>query len=164
MASNPSDSHVQRVIEKEMLSDLEKLHPDWQKQDWHALIVGREFASKVKPDGVWRDSNGVIIIAECFARIGKLKPGQHRKIASDVLKLIYLKEELSDKNSVCLLMVVPEELGLYFKSDDWLSIIISKKIDLVKIQLSDQQRKQLLDAVSRQGEGQSRTKGERTTP
>jgi len=163
MTSNPSDSLVQRDIEKAMLSNLEKQHSDWQKIDWHELIGGREFSGKVKPDGVWRDSNGVIIIAECFARIGKLKPGQHRKIASDILKLIILKEELMDEYSLRIMLVVSDELGLQLEGNDWLSIIVSKKIELTKIPLSDEQRISLLKAIQRQGEGQSRTKRERTT-
>ena len=163
MALHLSNSFAQSKIECEMLSALEKLHPDWQKHDWNALIGGREFAGKVKPDGVWRDSNGVIIIAECFARIGKLKPGQHRKIASDVLKLIILKEELNDKYSLRILLVVPDELGLQLEGNDWLSIIISKKIELIKIPLGDEQRISLLKANQRQGEGQARVKGKRST-
>jgi hypothetical protein len=92
MAQNPSDSQVQRDIEKELLAEYENQHPYWKKVDLSNLPFGKELAKIVKPDAVWKDEDGVLIIAECYVRIGKLKPGHRRKIATDILKLITLKE------------------------------------------------------------------------
>jgi hypothetical protein len=111
MEQHPSDSKVQRDIETEMCSDLEKQHPDWHRIDWRDLTTGRELAAKVKPDAVWRDDKGIIIIAECFARVGELKPGHRRKIATDVLKLISLRDEFGIDNPPRLLLVIPDEQG-----------------------------------------------------
>jgi hypothetical protein len=155
MAQSKSNSKVQRDIEKEMLAYLQRQHADWQKVDWLNLSIGREFAVKVKPDGVWCDPESGIIIAECYARIGKLKPGHRRKIATDILKLISLKDEFGDDNSPFLLLVVPEELGSQLEGSDWLSIVIRKTIRLIKVPLTDEQRHNLSHAVKRQGEGQA---------
>jgi hypothetical protein len=87
MEQHPSNSMVQINIEKDMLAYLMELIPSWQLIGLSDLSEGRELAAKVKPDAVWRDVAGVIIIAECYARIGKLKPGHRQKIASDILKL-----------------------------------------------------------------------------
>src|SRR4030042_1238810 len=120
------------------------------------LSEGRELAAKVKPDAVWRDVAGVIIIAECYARIGKLKPGHRQKIASDILKLISLRDELGEDNPPRLLLVVPEELAYQLEDDDWLSIVIRKEtVELFKVHLSAEQRNELQKAVSRQADGQA---------
>ena len=163
MVQHLSDSKVQSVIEREMLSYIECQHKDWQKVDWREITVGREFAGKVKPDEAWRDSDGILVIAECYARIGKLKPGHRRKIATDLLKLIFIKDEFGESNSPRLLLVVPEELGSQLEGTDWLSLIITKKIELIKIPLNDEQCKKLNEAVSRQGAGQARNRSEKVT-
>lgn len=157
MAPHPSDSRVQREIEEEILSDLEKLNPYWQNVDLSKLPAGRELARKVKPDAVWRDEKGIIVIAECYVCVGKLKPGHRRKIATDILKLISLKDEFGKDDSTRLLLVVPEELGNQLEDNDWLSVIISKKIELVKVHLNDEQHQRLIVAVKHQGEGQAHT-------
>jgi hypothetical protein len=155
MAQSKSNSKVQRDIEKDMLACLHRQHADWHEVDWLNLSVGREFAVKVKPDGVWCDPEGVIIIAESYARIGKLKPGHRRKIAADILKLISLKDEFGEDSSPCLLLVVPEDLGSQLEGSDWLSIVIRKTIRLIKVPLTDEQRHNLSDAVKLQAEGQA---------
>jgi hypothetical protein len=106
---------------------------------------------------VWRDENGVIIIAECYVRVGKLKPGHRRKIATDILKLISLSDEFGKGNSPNLLLVVPEELGPQLEGIDWLSLVISKRIKLVKVSLTDEQHRTLQEAVKSQGDGQARS-------
>jgi hypothetical protein len=85
----------------------------------------------------------------------KIKPGYRRKVATDVLKLISLKDEFGEGNSPSLLLVVPEELGSQLEGNDWLSLVISKRIKLVKVSLSDEQQLNLLNAIKRQGEGQA---------
>ena len=156
MEPHLSNSTVQVNIEQVMLSYVLEQNPDWQVITWTDLSAGRELAAKVKPDAVWRDLEGVIIIAECYARIGKLKPGHRRKIATDILKLISLRDEFAIDNSLKLLLVVPEELGIQLEGDDWLSMVVCReKITLFKVPLSEVQRQTLLEAVKRQGEGQA---------
>jgi len=155
MTTHLSDSKVQRDIEKEILAELEENHPNWQRVDLLALPAAKELAKKVKPDAVWKDENGIIIIAECYVRIGKLKPGHRRKIATDILKLISLTDELGEENSMHLLLLVPEELGTQLEGNDWLSLVIKKRIELVKVHLNDEQHLILQDAVKRQAAGQA---------
>jgi hypothetical protein len=155
METHPSNSIVQINIEKEMLSYVLEQNPSWQKISWTDLSAGRELATKVKPDGVWRYGEGVIIIAECYARIGKLKPGHRRKIATDVLKLISLRDEFDKHNPPRLLLVVPEQLGIQLEDNDWLSMVIHNEVELIKVPLSDQQCQKLLEAASRQAQGQA---------
>ena len=155
MEQHPSNSMVQIKIEKDMLSYVMEQNPSWQKISWTDLSAGRELAAKVKPDAVWRDLEGVIIIAECYARIGKLKPGHRRKIATDILKLISLRDEFAKDNPPKLFLVIPQELGFQLEGDDWLSMVVRNEIELFKVPLSDDQRQTLLEAVKRQGEGQS---------
>ena len=163
MVAHLSDSKVQRDIEIEMCSYLEGIHPDWHRIDWSDLTIGLELAAKVKPDAVWRDENGSILIAECYARVSELKPGHRRKIAADILKLISLRDEFSEIDPPRLLLIVPIELGLKLEGNDWLSLVISKQTLLTKVPLSDEQCKMLKDAVRRQGVGQARNKSEKET-
>jgi hypothetical protein len=157
MAPHKSDSKVQRNIETEVLTEFEKQYPHWKKVDLLTLPVGKELAKKVKPDAVWRDEEGIIVMAECYVRVGKLKPGHRRKIATDILKLISLKDEFGEDNPPHLLLVVPEELGPQLEGNDWLSLVISKRIILVKVPLSDEQRLRLNNAVKLQADGQARS-------
>jgi hypothetical protein len=163
MAQNPSDSQVQRDIEKELLAEYENQHPYWKKVDLSNLPFGKELAKIVKPDAVWKDEDGVLIIAECYVRIGKLKPGHRRKIATDILKLITLKDEFGKLSPSRLFLFVPEEIGSQLEGNDWLSLVISKKIELVKVSLTDEQRLKLQNAIILQGEGQSRMKTDSVT-
>jgi hypothetical protein len=96
-------------------------------------------------------------------RIGKLKPGHRRKIATDILKLITLKDEFGKLSPSRLFLFVPEEIGSQLEGNDWLSLVISKKIELVKVSLTDEQRLKLQNAIILQGEGQSRMKTDSVT-
>jgi len=155
MSQHPSNSMVQCRIEREMISYLEKHHPDWRQIDWYDLCAGKELALRVKPDAVWRDGEGVIIIAECYARIGKLKSGHRCKIATDILKLFILRDEFDKKEPLRLILVVPDDLGSQLEDNDWISMVIRKESMLVKVPLSDEQHLKLINAVKLQGEGQS---------
>jgi hypothetical protein len=156
MEQHPSNSMVQIYIEKDMLAYLMEQNPSWQQIGWSNLSDGRELAAKVKPDAVWVDVNGIIVIAECYARIGKLKPGHRRKIATDILKLISLRDEYGKENPPRLLLVVPEELAYQLEDDDWLSIVIRKeKVEVFKVHLNNEQRNELLKVVKLQADGQA---------
>ena len=157
MEQHPCNSLVQRDIEKEIIADIVKQHPGWQPDDLLNLPAGRELAGKVKPDAVWKDEQGIIVIAECYVRVGKLKPGHRRKIATDILKLISLRGEFGKENPPRLQLIVPEELGPQLEDNDWLSIVIRNEVELVKVALNDKQRIELQQAVNRQADGQSRS-------
>lgn len=88
------DSHsaVQLTVESEALLIFAKrenlvvnIHTDLNSQLLKEL--------NIKPDGLLYGADGTIQVVEVFAHIGKLKAGQKKKIATDVLKLIYLKSK-----------------------------------------------------------------------
>ena len=124
---HPSDSRVQREIELVMLQRLAGHHPDWKPADWNAIAVTLGLPSvwqKTKPDAVWKTDAGEVVIAECYARIGKLKAGQHRKLAIDALKLLALKHAIPVTSQVQYLLVVPEELAGAFEGSGWFTVAI----------------------------------------
>jgi hypothetical protein len=161
-----SDSTVQAEIEVEILANLQVQHPDWQLLTWREVATELRLPAvwqNAKPDAVWEDSDGVIIIAECYARAGELKAGHRRKLAMDILKLISLRGEIGDRKPLRLLMVVPEDLGKHLENNDWLSVVIRKELELIRVTLSNEQHQSLREAVRRQAEGQARRKRARIT-
>lgn len=156
---DPSDSRVQRDIELVMMQRLADQHPDWKRADWKAIAGELHLPSvwqKAKPDAVWKTDAGEIVIAECYARIGKLKAGQHRKLAMDALKLLALKNAIQLDSRVQYLLVVPEELVAAFEGGGWLPVAIRLAADIVPVRLLDTEREKLGDASKRQAQGQSR--------
>ena len=156
---DPSDSRVQREIELVMLQRLADQHRDWASADWKAIALELGLPSvwqKAKPDAVWKTHAGEVVIAECYARIGKLKAGQHRKLAMDALKLLALKHAIPLGSRVQYLLVVPEELVGAFDGGGWFPVAIRLAAVIVPVCLLDCEREKLGDAVQRQAQGQSR--------
>ncbi len=156
---DPSDSRVQGEIELVMLQRLANHHPDWKLANWKAIAVELGLLSvwqKAKPDAVWKTDAGEVVIAECFARISKLKAGQRRKLAMDALKLLALKHAIPVGSRVQYLLVVPEELAGAFEGDGWFPIAIRLAASIVPVHLLDHERRSLGDAAQRQAQGQSR--------
>ncbi len=156
---DPSDSRVQREIELVMLQRLADQHPDWKPVDWKAIALKLGLPSvwqKAKPDAVWKTDAGEVVIAECYARIGKLKAGQHRKLAMDALKLLALKHAIPIGSRVQYLLVVPGELEGAFEGSGWFPVAIRLAAVIVPVCLLESERKRLGDAAQRQAEGQSR--------
>ena len=151
-----SDRSTQIDIEKEMLKYLEGKHPDWQRVSWRETAGALAMAKTVRPDGVWKDGEGRTIIAECYARVGRLQPSHRRKLATDTLKLISLQTEFGDTLQLRLLLVVPEELAVQLEDNDWLAVVIRKELEVARVPLTDEQRQRLAAAVKREGEGQVR--------
>lgn len=156
---DPSDSTVQREIELVMLQRLADQHPDWKLADWKAIALELGLPSlwqKAKPDAVWKTDAGEVVIAECYARISKLKAGQHRKLAMDALKLLALKHAIPIGGRVQYLLVVPEELAGAFEGGGWFPVAIRLAAAIVPVCLLDSEREKLGDAAQRQAQGQSR--------
>ena len=156
---DPSDSRVQREIELVMLQRLANQHPDWKRAEWKAIAGELHLPSvwqRAKPDAVWKTDAGEVVIAQCYARIGKLKAGQYRKLAMDALKLLALKHAIPLDSRVQYLLVVPEELVGAFEGGGWLPVAIRLAAVIVPVCLLDSERESLGDAVQRQAQGQSR--------
>ncbi len=158
---DPSDSSFQIQFEKVMLEILQENHPNWRPVDWMEVSIDLGLPTvwqRAKPDAVWKDENGIIIIAECYARVDKLKAGHRRKLAMDVLKLLSLRRAAADPKSLRGLLIVPEELDGQLQANDWFSEAIRQAVEVISIRLSDDQSHKLRKAVESQASGQARTK------
>ena len=164
--THPSDSATQRTVELAMLHRLGEQHPEWQRSDWKATATKLALPAvwrEIQPDGVWRTTavtseQEEIIVAECFAHIGQLKPGQLRKLAMDALKLLALRQQCSDATILRCVIVVPEELRKALQMGGWLCAAIRLAGELMPVVLTDDERKQLADATRLQAHGQARTR------
>ena len=156
---DPSDSRVQREIELVMLQRLAGHHPDWKPADWKAIALKLGLPSvwqKAKPDAVWTTDGGEVIVAECYARIGKLKAGQHRKLAMDALKLLALRHASPTTSRVQYLLVVPAELEGVFQGGARFPVAIRLAAAIVPVSLLGSERERLGDASQLQAQGQAR--------
>jgi hypothetical protein len=164
--THPSDSAAQRTVELAMLHRLGEQHPEWQRSDWKATAKKLALPAvwrEIQPDGVWRKTAGglgkeEIIVAECFAHIGKLKPGQLRKLALDALKLLALHQQCSDASLLRCVIIVPEELRKALQMGGWLCAAIHIAAAVMPVGLSNDERKQLADATRLQADGQARSR------
>ena len=165
-----SDSLEQREIETSMLQRLTEQHTDWVRVDW--VTTAKDLAlpfvwQNAKPDAVWKvldaSHRDELIICECYARIGKLKPGHRRKLAADALKLIALKHYLPRHSRLRWLLVVPEELYVQLQAGSWFTEAL-RLVEVMPVALTDIERRKLSEATDRQAQGQARrakTKRER---
>jgi hypothetical protein len=153
---HPSDSAAQRKIESAMLERV--CEKNWQIVAWKeaADALGLpKIWSQVKPDGVWKDDTGTFIVAECFARIDRLKPGQKRKLALDAFKLQSIRNELVDMKRLRCLLVVPEEIGNELRDGSWLSAAIQHSATVTEVRLTAEEVVALREAVAGQRRGQT---------
>lgn len=110
MASHPSDSDVQRRAESELVSAL-------------AATLNLELVNSrlslddcsVQIDGL---NEGKRVACEAFARLGALKPGQKRKLGSDILKLLML-ERVKGGEWRKILVVAGEETAAWLSGGSW---------------------------------------------
>ena len=156
---DPSDSSVQLVIERIMLETIQERHPSWQLVEWKSIATELNLPpvwQKAEPDAAWQDSDGGFIIAECYARVDALKPGHRRKLAMDALKLLSLRNAVTDPILLRCLLIVPEELEKQLLTDNWLSVAIRQAAEVVTVRLSDDLLNRLREAVELQGAGQAR--------
>jgi hypothetical protein len=157
MRQHPSNSIVQRNLEKEIIKQVSTDNPEWVLVDWGEITAGMKLPSRVEPDAVWRVGEKEIIIAECYAHIGGYKSGQRRKIAKDILKLLFLYEDFIKLYKTTLMLIVSHDLGSRLEGNNWLALVIKKKdIKLYKISLSEDQRNKLQGAAKYQANGQAR--------
>jgi hypothetical protein len=164
--THPSDSVAQRKVELAMLHRLGEQHPEWQRSDWKVTATKLALPAvwkEIQPDAVWRTTavtsgQEEIVVAECFAHIGKLKPGQLRKLAMDALKLLALRQQCSDATLLRCVIVVPEELRKALQMGGWLCAAIRIAGELMPVVLTDDERKQLADATRLQADGQARSR------
>jgi hypothetical protein len=71
------------------------------------------------------EADGQIVLAECWAHIGKAKVAQKHKIAADVLKLslasFAIRKQHPDKAVQCYLVFADEDAADVVRSSSWVS-------------------------------------------
>jgi hypothetical protein len=143
--THPSDSAAQRKVELATLYRLGEQHPEWQRSDWKVTATKLALPTvwrEIQPDAVWRtlavtSGQEEIIVAECYAHIGELKPGQLRKLAMDALKLLALRQQCFDAKQLSCIIVVPEELREQLERGGWLCTAIRVAAKLTPVVLLD---------------------------
>lgn len=91
------------------------------------------------------------IIGEVYAHIGKPNVGQINKLSRDILKMI-LYSDSKDYEVKKVMLVCDAEIEKYLKeSSSWLSECIRRfNIEVIRINLSDNQRDEIILAQKRQ--------------
>jgi hypothetical protein len=146
-------------MEEEMLRLVDERYPDWQRvEDWSKMAhdLGLDqFWLKVKPDAVWRTRGGRIIIAECYARVERLLPGNERKLAEDALKLLAILNDLKDRTVSGRLVVTGEVASKLKTGGGWLPTVLRRALTIEEVNLTEDQRSRLDAARIDQGKGQA---------
>ncbi len=148
-------------IEAALLRQLQERHPTWVPAPWWEVAdeLGLPATWRhARPDGVWRDG-AMLVVAECYARIGALKSGHRRKLALDALKLMALRPHVASAGREMRgLIVVPAELAAHLEGDGWLPEALRLAAEITPVELTAEERQRLEVAVARQGQGQARTR------
>ena len=143
-----------------MLRRLGEQHPTWQRISWEATAAGLCLPpvwQRAQPDATWR-AGEQIIVAECYARVGRLKAGHRRKLAMDALKLLALRQATADSGRLRCLLVFPEELAEALAGEGWFAEALRLSAELTPVALAEDERQRLLHAAKRQAQGQARTR------
>jgi hypothetical protein len=124
-------------------------------RDKLAAIVGTELApaavtfdtgARVQVDAVADDES---VLAEIFARQGKLKGGQQKKVAIDTLKLITLGRSRPDAELI--LVFADHDAAAYALGRGWLAEALTTwKVRVEVIEIDDSLRDQIRAAQARQ--------------
>jgi hypothetical protein len=143
MNASPSNSAVQSQLEAAVMARLGAANPAWRP----ALLP---LPAGPRPDAVWYDGERYIL-AECYLRLGKLKPSSVNKPVADASKLRYLRR-LIGAPAARLLLAVPAELAAQFSANRWQAEDFrSDGVEFVPLTLLAEERAVLLAAAQRQG-------------
>jgi len=148
-----SDSSFQKV-------DIEKYVIEKLKKD-SALLKKEPRLLNIKPNYIVNKTDTIFefdfsiedekIIGEIYAGIEELKSGQRRKIATDILKMIYY-EKLSESKIEKYIILVDDKIKVLLENGkSWLSKLIkSYCIILHVVQLDEKLMDELKSAKERQ--------------
>lgn len=149
-----SDSKVQRELETLLVQAAGK-HTSTTLEPKVLELDG----ATVNLDGYAVDeSNERIVLAEAYARTEKLKPGNKRKVLTDVLKLLYVRDALAEMHPgwrVRLYLVLSSELvAAEFRGKSWAAKALQRFGVVVLVhEFSEEELKRLATAVAAQREG-----------
>ena len=118
MTNDPSDSSAQQSAENDLIGSLSNSLAVSLAQRTLELGNGKT----VQVDGYSEDKK---VIAEAYAHIGRLKPGQKKKLGHDVLKLITIEKALGDDWEKYI-VVADGPAEKYLTDSSWLSVAVEK--------------------------------------
>ena len=135
-----SDSTVQQNIGRIMIQ-LYEAETGISFQIDQRINIGN---STIEPDFYSEEEK---ILGEVYAHIGKPNAGQKNKLSRDILKMI-LYSATKDYEAKKVMLVCDTEIEKYLiESSSWLSECIRRfNIEIIRINLSDNQREEVLSA------------------
>jgi hypothetical protein len=144
MVPHNSDSTHQQQFEKELIGQC--------ACRLSAALISKELTlksgTKVQIDG-FNEKNR--ILCEAFARIGNMKPGQKRKLGSDILKLIFVERTLGGQWRKIICVSADSHAEKYLKGHSWIGQIVREFDFIVDVSfLSAEWKERILDAEKRQ--------------
>lgn len=133
-----SDSKVQREAEEIIRTQVsEKVGAELAPAD-----LAFETGALVRVDGATADES---VIVEIFARQGKLKPGQQKKVALDAFKLVTLGR--NRPNSRLIVVFADDDAAAYALGKGWLAQALKTwKVEVLVVELDAVQRERILAA------------------
>ena len=142
MSTHKSDSAAQQEAEKHLLRALEE-------SIGAKFIPGAKLPVSfgVKPDGIDPDKK---IVAEAYARVGKLKGAQLHKAKADLLKLVYLRHMLGSEWRA-IICFASKEAAAFLLGKSWASEAAREfGVEVMVHDLPNDQREIVLAAQQRQ--------------
>ncbi len=140
--SHASDSLAQRETEPLVLKHLNDLY------DLSLTPQTVKFGdSSIQVDGI---DHGQRVLTEIYSHVGKLKPAQKHKVASDILKLIYAEKAFGNswRKIICF---VCSEAAAEFKGKSWLAQVAnSYEIEIQVADIGDDALSRVTSAQKRQ--------------
>lgn len=143
-----SDSSVQRGLEIEIFEEFKKElgNADIQHND-KLIPLKKNPKVKINPDFYSEEHR---IIGEIHAHLGKLKPAQVRKVATDVLKMLLFEKDYGKKFEKYIVVCDPAEKE-QLEGDSYLAEAIKRfKVHIVCVKLTKTQKEDLERAMSAQ--------------
>ncbi|MFF4880220.1 hypothetical protein [Micromonospora sp. NPDC000668] len=142
-ASHQSDSHTQRQAEEEILAGLAASLGVVLAKPERIALSGGVF---VEVDAATSDMG---VVVEAYARQGRLKGAQPKKIAQDVLKLALLKREPGWERTRTIIAFASHEARDSISG--WLARAAAEfGVELFVVEVSEELRVRILNAQRRQ--------------
>ena len=144
---NDSRSHVQQDIEGYVIERVRKILDIEELVSNPKLILDEEAHSFIRPDFF---SESEKIIGEIHSHLGRLKPAQQNKIASDVLKMI-LYDMIRGYTFRKYIIVCGKEEDEQLRGRSYLAEAIRKyEITVLYVPIPEESHKLLQEAMKRQ--------------
>ena len=143
MSSHPSDSSSQAAAEPLLLAEAARSLNVVLMPHHYRLPNG----AKVQLDGFNENER---ILCEVFAHVGEIKPGQMRKLATDMLKLLGVERSLGGdwRKFLC---VADTDAERCLNGQSWLAFVVRDfGFKVIRVSLPPKQRDPLLEAQRRQ--------------